>query len=134
MLVARPVLGQFLLDHDIPEDLNHLLEELGHDVTPLRNVLPQETSDQPVADGSALSVTAEDRVSVAFAMITRRIKPVVYATKARRPTSEGDVKGDFACQSSSLRPTTMSSHIAVAKTNRRCHLVNSTALGAAAAG
>jgi predicted nuclease of predicted toxin-antitoxin system len=36
----------FLFDHDVPEDLSYLLEQLGHDVTLLRRVLPQDASDE----------------------------------------------------------------------------------------
>ena len=45
---------KFLLDHDVPEDLSYLLEQLGHDVTLLRRVLPSDVSDEAVlqfADG-----------------------------------------------------------------------------------
>ena len=34
-----------LLDHDVPEDLTYLLQELGHEVLRLRDVLPQEAAD-----------------------------------------------------------------------------------------
>lgn len=36
---------KFLLDHDVPEDLTYLLQELGHEVLRLRDVLPQEAAD-----------------------------------------------------------------------------------------
>ena len=39
---------KFLLDHDVPEDLSYLLEQLGHDVALLRRVLPREASDEAV--------------------------------------------------------------------------------------
>ena len=39
---------KFLLDHDVPEDLSYLLERLGHDVRLLRQVLPQDASDDSV--------------------------------------------------------------------------------------
>lgn len=39
---------KFLLDHDVPDDLSYLLEELGHNVTLLRKVLPEDTSDESV--------------------------------------------------------------------------------------
>lgn len=39
---------KFLLDHEVPEDLIYLLQELGHDVVRLRDVLPQEASDAAV--------------------------------------------------------------------------------------
>jgi predicted nuclease of predicted toxin-antitoxin system len=39
---------RFLLDHDVPEDLSYLLEQLGHDVTLLRKALPQAASDEAV--------------------------------------------------------------------------------------
>ncbi|MBI3491368.1 MAG: DUF5615 family PIN-like protein [Acidobacteria bacterium] len=35
----------FLLDHDVPEDLTYLLRELGHEVLRLRDVAPQEAVD-----------------------------------------------------------------------------------------
>jgi len=39
---------KFLLDHDVPEDLTYLLEQLGHDVTLLRKALPAVASDGAV--------------------------------------------------------------------------------------
>ena len=41
---------KFLLDHDVPEDLIYLLNELGHEALRLRDVLPQETTDPIVLD------------------------------------------------------------------------------------
>jgi len=38
----------FLLDHDVPEDLSYLLAQLGHEVTLLRKVLPTDVSDEAV--------------------------------------------------------------------------------------
>ena len=37
-----------MLDHDVPEDLCYLLEQLGHDVTLLRKALPVNASDEAV--------------------------------------------------------------------------------------
>ena len=37
---------KFLLDHDVPDDLSYLLEQLGHDVTLLRKALPGDSSDE----------------------------------------------------------------------------------------
>ena len=39
---------KFLFDHDVPEDLTYLLQELGHDVVRLRDVLQQEAADSIV--------------------------------------------------------------------------------------
>ena len=39
---------KFLLDHDVPDDLSYLLEQLGHDVTLLRKALPKDASDEAV--------------------------------------------------------------------------------------
>ena len=39
---------KFLFDHDVPEDLSYLLEQLGHDVTLLRKALPEDASDEAV--------------------------------------------------------------------------------------
>lgn len=39
---------KFLLDHDVPDDLSYLLEQLGHDVTLLRTALPGDSSDKAV--------------------------------------------------------------------------------------
>ena len=36
---------KFLLDHDVPEGLTYLLQELGHEVLRLRDVLQQEAVD-----------------------------------------------------------------------------------------
>ena len=38
----------FLLDHDVPDDLSYLLEELAHEVRLLRKVLPEDASDESV--------------------------------------------------------------------------------------
>ena len=37
-----------MLDHDVPEDLSYLLEQLGHDVTLLRKALATNVSDEAV--------------------------------------------------------------------------------------
>jgi predicted nuclease of predicted toxin-antitoxin system len=39
---------KFLLDHDVPKDLSYLLEQLGHNVTLLREALPEDASDEAV--------------------------------------------------------------------------------------
>ncbi len=39
---------KFLLDHDVPDDLSYLLQQLGHDVTLLRKTLPRDASDEAV--------------------------------------------------------------------------------------
>jgi hypothetical protein len=37
---------KFLLDHDVPDDLSYLLEQLGHEVVLLRKALPGDSSDE----------------------------------------------------------------------------------------
>ena len=44
---------KFLLDHDVPDDLSYLLEELNHEVTLLRKALPGNSSD-PTKPSSSL--------------------------------------------------------------------------------
>lgn len=39
---------RFLLDHDVPDDLSYLLRQLNHDVSLLRQVLPEASSDSAV--------------------------------------------------------------------------------------
>jgi predicted nuclease of predicted toxin-antitoxin system len=39
---------KFLLDHDVPDDLSYLLQQLGHDVTLLRKALPGDSSDEAI--------------------------------------------------------------------------------------
>jgi predicted nuclease of predicted toxin-antitoxin system len=39
---------KFLLDHDVPDDLSYLLEQLGHHVTLLRKAFPGDSSDEAV--------------------------------------------------------------------------------------
>ena len=39
---------KFLLDHDVPDDLTYLLQELGHDVLRLRDVAPSDAADSVV--------------------------------------------------------------------------------------
>ncbi|MBC7926824.1 MAG: DUF5615 family PIN-like protein [Bryobacteraceae bacterium] len=42
----------FLLDHDVPDDLSFLLIQLGHEVTFLRQALPADSPDDAVLDFS----------------------------------------------------------------------------------
>jgi predicted nuclease of predicted toxin-antitoxin system len=42
----------FLLDHDVPDDLSFLLIQLGHEVTFLRDALPVDSSDDAVLECS----------------------------------------------------------------------------------
>ena len=39
---------KFLLDHDVPDDLSYLIEQLGHEVTLVRNAIPGDSSDLAV--------------------------------------------------------------------------------------
>jgi hypothetical protein len=39
---------KFLLDHDVPDDLSFLREQLGHEVTLLRKALPGGSTDEAV--------------------------------------------------------------------------------------
>ena len=39
---------KFLLDHDVPDDLSYLVEQLGHNVMLLRKALPGDSSDETV--------------------------------------------------------------------------------------
>ncbi len=39
---------KFLLDHDVPDDVSYLLRQLGHEVSLLREILPQDASDSAV--------------------------------------------------------------------------------------
>jgi len=38
---------KFFLDHDVPDDLSYLLDELGHDVTLLRKPFPAVPRTKP---------------------------------------------------------------------------------------
>ena len=53
---------KFLFDHDVPDDLSYLLRQLGHEVTLLRQCLPEDASDPTVFkfayDNKLLLVTA----------------------------------------------------------------------------
>jgi hypothetical protein len=39
---------KFLLDHDVPEDLSYLLQQLGHGITLVRKTLPEDAPDLTV--------------------------------------------------------------------------------------
>jgi len=39
---------KFLFDHDLPDNLSYLLQPLGHEVSLLREFLPQDASDSTV--------------------------------------------------------------------------------------
>jgi predicted nuclease of predicted toxin-antitoxin system len=39
---------RFLFDHDVPDDLSHVLRQLGHTVVLLREVLPPTAADSAV--------------------------------------------------------------------------------------
>lgn len=51
---------RFLLDHDVPAEVLHLLRHWGHDVVPLRRALPITTSDADVFHHAQ----AEDRLII----------------------------------------------------------------------
>lgn len=38
----------FLFDHDVPEELRYILEQLGHTVVLLREILPSDSTDETV--------------------------------------------------------------------------------------
>jgi predicted nuclease of predicted toxin-antitoxin system len=52
---------KFLLDQDVPEDLSYLLRELGHEVSPLRDVMSADAPDLAVlqfaSDNQAVLLT-----------------------------------------------------------------------------
>ena len=60
---------KFLLDHDVPDDLSYLLEQLGHDVTLLRKALPGDSSDETVLQ------FAYERGCVLVDLQQRRLSP-----------------------------------------------------------
>ena len=39
---------KFLFDHDVPDDLTYLVQQLGHEVSLLRLLLPKDASDLTV--------------------------------------------------------------------------------------
>ena len=39
---------KFLFDHDVPDDLSYLLQQLGHEVSLLRQLLSKDSSDPTV--------------------------------------------------------------------------------------
>jgi len=39
---------KFLFDHDVPDDLIYLLQQFGHEVPLLRQLLPKDASDPAV--------------------------------------------------------------------------------------
>jgi predicted nuclease of predicted toxin-antitoxin system len=66
---------KFLLDHDVPDGLSYLLEQLGHDVTLLRKALPGDSSDEEVFrlahERGCLLLTSNRDDSLRLAMIDR---------------------------------------------------------------
>lgn len=50
----RRLHSEILLDHDVPDDLSYLLEELEHEVTLLRKALPGGSSDEVVLQSEAI--------------------------------------------------------------------------------
>jgi len=48
-LIAKTQTLRFLIDHNVPDSVGTALDELGHDVVRLRNVMAVNTSDPVVA-------------------------------------------------------------------------------------
>jgi len=65
---------KFLLDHDVPDDLRYLLDELNHEVTLLRKALPGNSSDE------AVLLFAQERGCV---LLTCNRNDFLYLARAR---------------------------------------------------
>ncbi len=82
---------KFLLDHDVPDDLSYFLEQLGHDVTLLRKVIPGDSSDEEVlrfaheAGCILLTCNRDDFLHLAA---TRAHHGVVIVIRRRTPGAE----------------------------------------------
>ena len=80
---------KFPLDHDAPDDLSYLLEQLGHDVTLLRKALPRDSSDDAVfqfaqeAGSIVLTCNGDDFLHLAAAQAHHGIVIIVrHRTRA----------------------------------------------------
>ena len=96
---------KFLLDHDVPDDLSYLLEELAHEVTLLRNVLREDASDESVLqfahdnDCVLLTCNRDDFLQLAkhkphhgiIVVIRRRTRAAERAALFRLLDSAGEV-------------------------------------------
>jgi predicted nuclease of predicted toxin-antitoxin system len=82
---------KFLLDHDVPDGLSYLLQELGHDVTLLRKALPGDSSDEAVLqfayDRGCLLLTC-DRDDFLRLATTRPHHGIVIVIRRRTRTDE----------------------------------------------
>jgi len=79
---------KFLFDHDMPDDLGHVLRHLGHDVVLLREVLPGTTPDPEILTYAAarewIVVTCNRDNFVALAQAqTHRGLIVLFRRKSR---------------------------------------------------
>jgi predicted nuclease of predicted toxin-antitoxin system len=95
---------KFLLDHDVPDDLSYLLEELAYEVRLLRRVLPEDASDESVLqfahdnDCVLLTCNRDDFLQWArhkphhgiVVVIRRRTRAAERAALFRLPDSAGE--------------------------------------------
>ena len=82
---------KFLLDHDVPDDLSYLLEQLGHDVTFLRKALPHDSSEEAVlqfADAAGCILLTCNRDDFLHLAATRPHHGIVIIIRRRTRAEE----------------------------------------------
>jgi hypothetical protein len=63
---------KFLLDHDVPDDLSYLLEQLGHTVVLLRKALPAIPPTRPFSGLPTRLVAYSSRATGTISCISQR--------------------------------------------------------------
>jgi predicted nuclease of predicted toxin-antitoxin system len=92
---------KFLLDHDVPEDLIYLLEQLGHDVILLRKALAEDASDEEVLQFAhergcvLLTCNRDDFLHLATKQLYHGI--VIVIRRRTRAGSRSEMGADLKC-------------------------------------
>jgi predicted nuclease of predicted toxin-antitoxin system len=85
--------SEFLLDHDVPEDLSYLLAELGHEVVLLRKILPEDAADDIVLrfayDHDCLLITCNRDDFIRLAAVNEHHGIIVAVRRRTRAAERG---------------------------------------------
>jgi hypothetical protein len=79
---------KFLLDHDVPDDLSYLLEELNHEVMLLRKSLPGNSSDEAVLTPAVVGYWLATGTNFLHLVTTRPHHGVVIIIRRRTRADE----------------------------------------------
>ena len=94
---------KFLFDHDVPDELSYLLQQLGHDVSLLRQFLPKDAFDREVLqfayENDFLLVTCNRDDFVELAKVNPHHGIIIVIRRTSRGTEVCPCAVTFDCAS-----------------------------------